>query len=109
MPGPWLCPRLDPDYLPFWSIHPGETVEIQAYDDGGYEQGCVLLKVVDVAPSSKAGCEVAAQYVASSDSYYRHWMAEGGHQDSRGWMIPRVPWPGWQLQVEGWEKTDGPH
>eukprot|EP00971_Amphidinium_carterae_P225362 4469852-Amphidinium_carterae.1 len=81
MPGPWFCPRLDPDYLPFWSVHPGEVVEIQAYDDGGSEQGCVLLKVVDVAPSSKAGCEFAAQYVASSDAYYRHWMVEGGHPE----------------------------
>eukprot|EP00435_Cladocopium_sp_Y103_P014508 s1173_g3.t1 len=58
-------------------VAPGDTVELQVYDDAGNEQGTILLGILEDLGRHKDGKVVAAMFLGASDLYYHWWMNEG--------------------------------
>lgn len=64
-------------------VAPGETVELQVYDDAGNQQGTILLGVRKILARPKSGVILEAMFLAAADLYYHWWMNDSGDAPSK--------------------------
>ena len=64
-------------------VAPGETLELQVYDDAGNQQGTILLGVRKIVARPKSGVVLEAMFLAAADLYYHWWMNDSGDAPSK--------------------------
>ena len=78
MPGPWYGSAQDPEYFPNVLTQKGDVLEVGAYDDEGYPQGTLLLRIEHPGSTSSKGRWFMASTIAASDPYFQWWLDNGG-------------------------------
>ena len=84
-PMPWFEAGVTEGSPP--EVAAGDVLELRVYDDGGQDQGSILIGVWRVAATYKGGSVVEGRFLAASDVYFQWWMNEGepAPDRHRGW------------------------